>query len=185
MSPSKTVPPAHANQMAGHAHIRQIRNYCLYIEDHLNRVHAAWRLIQDRCGDLFPLHDDFLWNEIDCMIREHDLSKFSPEEFIPYQRQFFPAGRAPTAESPEFQAAWEHHKAHNPHHWEHWTRENLPEAYTNQNVCHCVCMIADWVAMGEAGNDSAETYYREHRSRIALPLWAHQLVITMLERIYR
>lgn len=56
----------------------------------------------------------------------HDMSKFSPTEFIPGVR-FFLGTRSPNeAERARygFSAAWVHHKGRNRHHFEYWTDYN-------------------------------------------------------------
>ena len=45
----------------------------------------------------------------------HDLSKFSPSEFIASARYYNGDGN-----DYEHQQAWLHHKGHNKHHWEWW-----------------------------------------------------------------
>lgn len=53
----------------------------------------------------------------------HDLSKYSPAEFLPGAR-FYLGDRSPTeAERREngYSAAWMHHKGRNKHHFEYWT----------------------------------------------------------------
>lgn len=57
----------------------------------------------------------------------HDLSKYSPAEFIPGAR-FYLGDRSPTeAERKElgYSAAWMHHKGRNKHHFEYWTDYNI------------------------------------------------------------
>ncbi len=56
----------------------------------------------------------------------HDLSKFSPTEFVPGIK-FFLGTRSPNeAERAElgFSSAWMHHKGRNRHHFEYWTDYN-------------------------------------------------------------
>ncbi|MBR4184340.1 MAG: catalase [Clostridia bacterium] len=53
----------------------------------------------------------------------HDLSKFSPTEFIPGARYYEEGKRSPNEREREvtgYSAAWMHHKGRNPHHWEYW-----------------------------------------------------------------
>jgi hypothetical protein len=45
----------------------------------------------------------------------HDLSKFSPSEFIASAKYYNNDGN-----DLEYQYAWLHHIAHNKHHWEYW-----------------------------------------------------------------
>lgn len=82
----------------------------------------------------------------------HDLSKFSPAEFMASAR-FFQGDKSPIeAEKAAtgYSAAWLHHKGHNPHHWEYWTdygdngeiiANKIPYKYVVEMVC-------DWVGAG-------------------------------------
>jgi hypothetical protein len=105
---------------------------------------------------------------MDMMIREHDISKMSQEEFIPYQRRFFPVLGVSLGN--DFGSAWENHKALNPHHWENWTIS--PQTFPNEHACHCVCMLVDWMAMGLHFGDTAEEFYTKNAHKIKLPEWA-------------
>lgn len=76
----------------------------------------------------------------------HDLSKFSPCEFIPGIK-YFSGKRSPNElERQEigYSAAWLHHKGRNRHHWEYWfdvkpgTRDvpiEMPLNYTAEMCC--------------------------------------------------
>ena len=57
----------------------------------------------------------------------HDLSKYSPTEFIPGVK-FYTGDRSPTAgerESCGYSKAWMHHKGRNRHHYEYWSDFSL------------------------------------------------------------
>ena len=57
----------------------------------------------------------------------HDLSKYSPSEFITGVK-YFQGNRSPNSAEREIQgysAAWMHHKGRNRHHFEYWTDINL------------------------------------------------------------
>lgn len=82
----------------------------------------------------------------------HDLSKFGITEFAPSAR-FFQEGRSPKEiekEKTGYSVAWQHHKGHNPHHWEWWTdfaadgsviANKMPYKYVVEMIC-------DWVGAG-------------------------------------
>ena len=56
----------------------------------------------------------------------HDLSKYSPTEFIPGAR-FYQGDRSPNEKERElfgYSRAWMHHKGRNRHHYEFWTDYN-------------------------------------------------------------
>jgi hypothetical protein len=164
-------------------YIGKIREYCDYLEDHILNVKKSWEIVQEKCKDLNVIYDDHLYWIIDSMIREHDVSKCAPEEFIQYQRQFFPVGDAPDKQNPEFGQAWEHHKANNPHHWETWTV--LKEQFPNELSCHCVCMVCDWMAMSIKFGDTPRSFYNKNATKIDLPNWAIEFIKEIFDRIER
>lgn len=82
----------------------------------------------------------------------HDLSKYGITEFTS-SAKYFQGNISPiNAEKIEkgYSIAWQHHKGHNPHHWEYWidnvgTRRNdalpIPRKYIIEMIC-------DWVGAG-------------------------------------
>ena len=57
----------------------------------------------------------------------HDLSKYSPTEFLQGAR-YYQGVRSPNAaerEAKGYSEAWMHHKGHNRHHYEYWTDMNM------------------------------------------------------------
>lgn len=91
----------------------------------------------------------------------HDLSKFSPTEFVS-SAKYFQGTRSPIeAEKAAvgYSAAWLHHKGRNPHHWEYWTdfgengeviANRIPRKYVIEMVC-------DWIGAGKAYGGDAWT----------------------------
>lgn len=179
-------PPKPKPNMVGLDRIRVIREYCDYVERHLINVDKAWNILKKALATHKVIWDDHLFWEIDRMILGHDLSKFSAEEFIAYAEWFRgPHGNVYNvqlhgdksgevdlhlAKKAAFDAAWDHHKAHNPHHWQTWPNE--PKQFPNQDGCHLVCMVADWMAMGMEFGDTAEEYYEKNKDKIDIPQWA-------------
>lgn len=173
-----------APNMAGLLRLQVLRSYCDYVEEHLRNVAKAWVILQDACKQ-----DKTIWNDFDfwsthTMIENHDLSKMEAAEFTAYAEWFYgPYGRqydlavdfeygkvAHRAVKAAFYAAWEHHKEHNPHHWQNWTQS--AESFPGEAACHLMCMVADWIAMGLKFGDTAETFYERERDKIDLPAWA-------------
>ncbi len=82
----------------------------------------------------------------------HDMSKFSFVEFFGTGK-YFQGNRSPIdAEKEEkgYSLGWQHHKGHNPHHWEYWlenlgTYENKPIKIPYKYVVEMCC---DWIAAG-------------------------------------
>jgi len=162
--------------MDGFTNIKKIREYCDYLERHLNNVQKAWVTLQKVLSDDRVIYDDFYFHMINHLISEHDLSKFSKEEFIQYQEVFFPVGYKGCLGD-----AWDNHKRLNPHHWENWTKRN--EKFPDENVCHCVCMICDWMAMSMELGGTAEEYYQTVKDDIALPEWADKFLMETFQKL--
>lgn len=83
----------------------------------------------------------------------HDLSKFSPSEFVP-SAKYFQGNRSPIEAEKEdvgYSYAWLHHKGHNPHHWEFWTDfGDNGEIISNKiPYDYVVEMICDWIGAGK------------------------------------
>jgi len=162
--------------------IQKIREYLDYVEEHYNNVQKAWRIVQEKCnGKDFPfLYDDHLFWALDAEIKNHDLSKLSNEEFIPYRKNFFPANHENKVYAQkDFELAWEHHKRKNLHHWQTWTQSE-----ENKNIFNLVHNICDWIAMGFKFEDTARSYYNKNKAEIILPEWAEKLMNEIFDCVY-
>ncbi len=106
----------------------------------------------------------------------HDLSKFSPAEFIPGVR-YYQGTRSPNEQEREtvgYSGAWMHHKGRNRHHFEYWndldvtTRVyksvKMPYRYLAEMFCDRVA--ASMVYKGKDYTDSsALEYFRKGNAR--------------------
>ena len=76
---------------------------------------------------------------------KHDLSKFSPAEFIPNIRYVKPGISPIDVQRKElgYAKAWFHHKGHNSHHWVYWTDRFDEGCYATRmplnDAIECVC----------------------------------------------
>lgn len=99
----------------------------------------------------------------------HDLSKYSPTEFIQGVR-FFDGTHSPTEDERRchgYSLAWMHHKGRNRHHWEYWTDYSLekqgytampmPRRYLAEMLCDR--MAASKIYKGAAYDDGAPLSY--------------------------
>lgn len=109
----------------------------------------------------------------------HDMSKFSPCEFIPYARFFYgdyiPGAALDVPCAPYnkdkiltkgkvkyyFNKAWKHHYSHNKHHYEYWDEGYIPSKYIIQMIC-------DWNAMSRKFGDTTISYYLRHYNSIKM-----------------
>lgn len=117
----------------------------------------------------------------------HDLSKYSPTEFLPGAR-YYQGTRSPTERERElfgYSAAWMHHKGRNRHHYEYWVDLNMqtkryepvpmPVRYVKEMFCDRVA--ASKIYQGKNYTDSsALEYYLRGRARDKMhPATADQL----------
>ncbi len=116
----------------------------------------------------------------------HDMSKFRPDEFIPYARYFYgdygvknicPAKWANPGDKfhktkNAFDRAWLKHLYRNPHHWQYWILQNdtdgreileMPIVYINEMIC-------DWRGAGMAitGKDNIAEWYTKNKDKMEL-----------------
>lgn len=124
----------------------------------------------------------------------HDLSKYSPTEFLVGAR-YYQGTRSPNAAEREdkgYSEAWIHHKGRNPHHYEYWTDMNrqtknyepvpMPRKYLVEMVMdrRAACMTYQGKDYTDA---SALNYYLRSRERQLMhPQTQRELeyVLTML-----
>lgn len=99
----------------------------------------------------------------------HDLSKYTPTEFLPGAR-YYQGTRSPTEKERElfgYSQAWMHHKGRNRHHFEYWT-DYYPPTKTIQPVkmplryvieMFCDRVAASKIYQGEKYTDRAPLDY--------------------------
>lgn len=126
----------------------------------------------------------------------HDLSKFLPDEFIPYARYFY--GSYPTWDEVKhimpwytntkeeienkFNIAWLKHIHRNKHHWQHWVLINdssdpqisalrIPNKYRTEMIC-------DWRGAGKAinGIDDTLSWYLKNKDKQIMHIVTRRLV---------
>ena len=109
----------------------------------------------------------------------HDLSKFYPNEFIPYAKWFYGEYGVKINNDIEnkpisirvkhsllkdrFKKAFEKHYAKNKHHWNYWINQAMPEKYIIQMIC-------DWKAMSLKFGGTAQEYYANNYDKIDLTI---------------
>jgi hypothetical protein len=163
--------------------IKRTRDYLDYIEEHYNNVQKAWFILKDKCWDMDFIKDRDKFEALDRDIKNHDISKLSLEEFVPYRDKFFKGSDFEEDLIEErFKFAWENHKEMNDHHWQTWTKNNYVDSYM-QEVC-CVHMVCDWMAMSMKFGDTAKDYYENNKDKIDLPEWSEILMYKIFDRIY-
>lgn len=109
----------------------------------------------------------------------HDLSKFLPDEWFPYNEFFYGEGN-----KQEFDRACLKHYQRNQHHWNYWIFKDaqgsdviipMDEKFIRE-------MVADWRGMGRAkGFASCSSWYKSNRDKMRL----HPFTRSRLEQILK
>lgn len=131
--------------------------YKNYIIEHKKKVKQFADWLKENLPELFTTVDIDAFNEV---IKEHDDSKFSEEEFEAYAKKFFgkqDINGKPLEYVPGFDEAWKHHWINNEHHPEFWLGEDMPYIYILEMLC-------DWGSFSIAKGNLSELidyYYDE------------------------
>ena len=168
--------------------IKKTREYLDYLEEHYNNVQEAWKLIKEKCKDMNFIYDDFKYWSLEESIKNHDESKLSVEEFVPYRKFFHPINKE-EKDKKAFDAAWENHKKMNRHHWENWTqidkREKDKKGIISTVELDVVENVVDWVAMSIKFGGTAQEFYEKNKKEIKIPEWAEKFMYAIFSRIYK
>ncbi len=173
-------------------HIQNVEIGCDWILNHIER---------DKIDDIFPdLRTDVLRVAIKC----HDQSKYSTEEYRPYDNYFYRGGHRTTEGKEDFDRAWLHHQHHNAHHWQHWVLLeddgsgnpkplDMPDVYIFEMIC-------DWWSFSwdkyikamvnqesDAFNNIYEVFdwFEEHKNKIFLTDSTRTKVVKLLDLIHK
>ena len=146
-----------------------IKDYSEYVDAHIQNVMKAWT------EEVSKIDDEFIQTHLDEIlekVKNHDLSKWSNEEFDAYRANYNPINDEEKINNEaNFQAAWWHHFQNNGHHWQHWTGEDgelLPIEDIDKVKLAYVEMICDWQAMGYVFGDTAKQYYDSNKDTIKI-----------------
>ena len=134
--------------------------YTQYIVEHKANVEKAYRWIQD--------HNIFEDCEFPVNIIEHDLSKYSADEYKAYDDYFY--GKKTEAVKREFNYAWLHHIHNNPHHWQYWVlkHDDGPEEALEMPLNYAIEMICDWWSFSFKTGNLYEIFdwYNKHKGMV-------------------
>lgn len=166
------------------------KTYKNYIKEHILNVKKAWKEIQEKCKDESILWNDYDFWSIDCLIQNHDVSKFSCLEFDAYRANFYPVNEIEKENNKiNFKQAWLHHQLNNPHHWQFWEYlKKFPTLKINKKadmVHYLIEMICDWQAMGYKFGDTAYDYFYKNKNKIIIPNEYYDFVERILEKLKR
>ena len=149
---------------------------------HLKTINHHKRLVMENCFAVGLYRQGLL----------HDLSKYSPAEFLTGCR-YYQGNRSPNAaerEAKGYSAAWLHHKGRNKHHFEYWIDVDMDRGFQvagmRMPVKYVVEMFMDRIAasktyLKEAYTDRSplEYYNRSKKVMVIHPVTRRQLEILL------
>ena len=118
------------------------REYRDYVITHKERVEEFSKWLLENCPEVFEGVDVEVFKDL---IKEHDESKYTEEEFEPYAQKWFGDGK----KTFEYEEAWKHHWMNNEHHPEYWLGEDMPYIYILEMIC-------DWGSFSIASGNMKE-----------------------------
>ena len=139
--------------------------YNRYLEEHIGNVAKAYWWLKT---NLPEVTDDVTDEEEWIILKCHDESKYTCEEYDAYDEYFY--GKHRTVEVEEaFNYAWLHHIHSNPHHWQYWVLIN-DEAEEGIEILDMpyhdiIHMICDWWSFSWKTGNLYEIFdwYEKHK----------------------
>lgn len=158
------------------------KKYDEYLENHRNAVRNAYHWITT----YIPEFSDTI---AEYNIESHDISKYAPDEYTPYDNYFY--GEKSLTTTIAFNRAWLMHIHRNPHHWQHWVLIN--DDAEEGTICiempyeYVIEMICDWWSFSWIKGDLFEifTWYEDHKNHIKLHHNTRLIVEEILGRIHK
>lgn len=103
--------------------LQKTSEYMDYISEHKKNIQKAWDEIRNATIGISLLQRPAILDEMSWRIKNHDDSKFSEEEFVPYRQHFYPVD-GEDVDPAAFDRAWRTHYRRNDHHWQYWVDED-------------------------------------------------------------
>ena len=118
------------------------KEYKDYVDAHKERVEKFSKWLLENCPEVFEGVDVEVFKDL---IKEHDDSKYTEEEFEPYAQKWF----GDKKKTREYEEAWKHHWMNNEHHPEYWLGEDMPYIYILEMICDWGSFSIDKGDLGE------------------------------------
>lgn len=147
------------------------QQYSDYIYSHKDYVRMAFEWLLENTPEIFD--DELFKAKCFNLIRCHDESKMSADEYDAYDAYFYGNERTKEIED-DFNRAWLMHIHRNPHHWQYWILINDdPEEgdiildMPNQYIIEMIC---DWWSFSWKKGDLYEIFnwYEKRKDHIKL-----------------
>ena len=156
--------------------------YLDYIDSHRKRVKKAWdKFLKPFLQD--EGYEDYIINEVEADILQHDMSKYQEDEFQGYCNHWYPSPGYD--DDSDYDKAWMLHKHRNPHHWQYWVTlhddgSTYPIDMDFKSICNMLC---DWSSFQfTADGGTAVDWYNKEGDSMILSDNTRDIVEDILDR---
>lgn len=158
--------------------------YRKYISDHIDNVNQAWNNMKNKDECIAILRSEGIYNlSVQSFIDNHDLSKFSDEEFEPYRRSYFSIDEKEKEDAKvDLEIAWRHHYDNNQHHWDYWHLRNM---VNDMPLVLVVEMACDHIAMSMKFGGTALQWFKDNEKDIHLGDRQKEFYLKLLNAYYK
>lgn len=131
--------------------------YDAWLQNHREGVMRSFYYIKDKLSDL-PCLCGLDWDEVQRNCEEHDGSKDSIDEYLPYAVHFY--GDRDNSSELLYRQAWNHHQKCNPHHSQYWVliKDNGELEPLDIPIAYLVEMVCDWWSFAWMKGDKNEIF---------------------------
>lgn len=157
--------------MLNNEYYERKEDYDSYLKKHINNVVRAYQeYIKPLLHYDFDIECPFTLDELEKAIGDldrhiglHDFSKWSEDEYEPYREHWNPtedevsSNMEKSINNIEYEEAWAHHKANNPHHPTYWEGKDMPLSYILEMIC-------DWIGVSEVYHSNLIDWYESKAS---------------------
>ena len=145
--------------------------YFDYILEHINNVKKGFELLLENFSELFDNMSSEELKQLRIQLRNHDLSKYSNEEFDAYCNYFYGDDKTEEIKN-AFDYAWLHHQHNNPHHHQYWLLKQDDGQFKALDMPYnyIIEMICDWWAFSIKKGDLQEiqNWYSKNKDKMIL-----------------
>ena len=159
--------------------------YNKYLEEHIGNVIKGYEILKDNLDVDFVSKHKINFDYLDLVIRKHDQSKYTEDEYFAYDEYFYGTKCKETKE--KFDLAWLHHQNTNKHHWQYWLlkEDNGLLKPLDMDIYSIIEMVCDWWSFSLKQNKPLEIlkFYNDHESTRVLSNNTKYTVLEILDTI--
>lgn len=164
----------------------QEKIYINILKGHRKNIKQAFELLQDNFSELFANISKKELKQLRKQIKNHDLSKFSSEEFEAYSMHFCGEDKTEISKN-NYEMALLHHHHNNPHHFQYWLLNDNDGQSKALDIPlnYFIEMICDWWSFSiEKRNLSyINNWYESYKDKIVLSEKTKSIVEDILIKI--